>query len=461
MHPLERRILHALRAHALAPPGSRGLVCVSGGADSLALLHLLHAAAGPLGLRLDVLHFDHGLRPESAAEADWVAAQAAALGLPCHLLRATHLAGRTSGVQAAARAWRRAEAQRLAAQWDAQWVATGHQREDHLETLLLKWLRGAHIANLRGMAWRQGLFVRPLLGTARAELEAYLRGRGLTWLEDPSNRQPRYKRNRVRHELLPLLDALAPGGGAARLDALEAQSAEVEALLDFVRRVHPVPTSDPAAAEPGGLHWLDATALGNLPALAAAAVLHDFVVERMPGALSAAQVERALALLAGGEPAWSLDLSHKRRLLRRGERLLLRAQDAAAAPMEVHALGPWRILAPEGWQVQGGPAESMDAGASPGRDAVTLHNLPPGAELQVRTRAPGDRFHPPWKPHPVRLAAFLRDQHVPLWERERLPLVALEGQVIAVYPRFVARGYARPERPASREGSLRLEIRPA
>ena len=98
--------------------------------------------------------------------------------------------------------------------------------------------------------------------------------------------------------------------------------------------------------------------------------------------------------------------------------------------------------------------------ASPPRagDGLTLHNLPPHAVLHLRQRARGDRFHPPWKPHPVPLAAFLRDQHVPLWERERLPLVLLEGQVIAVYPRFVAAGY---EAPGAAEACLRLEIQPA
>lgn len=443
MHPLEARILHEARARRLLAPGTRGLVCVSGGADSLALLHVLHALRAALDVRLEVLHFDHGLRPESGAEADWVAARAGALALPCHIVRATHLAGRLTGVQAAARAWRRAEALRLATHWDARWVATGHQRDDQLETLLLKWLRGAHIANLRGMARRSGLFVRPLLGEPRAALTAYLKALGVDWLEDPSNAAPRYRRNRVRHELLPLLDALASGGAAPRLAALEAQSAQVRALLDWVAERHPVPCSAPDAAEA----WIDAEALAALPALAAAARLHDFVVERLPGALDAAQLERALALLAGGAPSWSLHLSHGRRLRRRGARLLLSGPSPAPAPPVWHALGERRVCAPAGWQVRA---------AAPEEDGLTLHNLPPRAALSLRTRAAGDRFHPPWKTHPVKLAAFLRDQHVPLWERERLPLVLLEGQVIAVYPRFVARGYEAPTMAAA---PLRLAVR--
>jgi tRNA(Ile)-lysidine synthase len=448
MQPLERRVLHLLREHELAPPGSRGLVCVSGGSDSLALLHLLHAAAVPLALRLDVLHFDHGLRPESAREADWVAQQAAALGLPCHIVRAEHLAGRHSGVQAAARAWRLSETRRLAAQWDAQWAATGHQHDDHLETLLLKLLRGVHISRLQGMAWRSGLFVRPLLGCSREELRDYLGARGLSWLEDPSNARPAYKRNRVRNELLPLLDALTLGGARPRLEALEAQSTQVAELLRFVAAQRPVAASGPAAPA----HWIDAAALAALPALAAAGVLHEFVVARLPGALDAAHVEHALRLLARGAPAWTLHLSHGRCLMRRGARLLLAPQREAAAEPTLHALGAWRIRAPLGWAV------AAPAGEDGG---VTLYNVPPQAELHLRRREPGDRFHPPWKRHPVKLSAFLRDQHVPLWEREALPLVLLEGQVIAVYPRFVAQGYALPEEPQRAAAPLRLEVRTA
>jgi tRNA(Ile)-lysidine synthase len=454
MHALERRLLHTLRERALIAPGTRGLVCVSGGADSLALLHLLHALRGPLDARLDVLHFDHGLRPESGAEADWVARQAGALGLPCHILRATHLAGRSAGVQAAARAWRRAESGRLAAQWDAAWVATGHQRDDHLETLLLKWLRGAHISNLRGMAWREGLFVRPLLEVPHAALCAYLTARGATWLEDPSNLAPRYKRNRVRHELLPLLEALTGGGAGRRLAALEAQSAQVRELVAAVLAAQPVPESAPGQGGAGDApsHWLDAAALAALPRLAAAARLHDFVQTRLPGALAAVHVERALALLAAGRPTWTLELSHGRRLQRRGARLLLHALAPGAPGSEAlvtHELEGHRVRAPAAWGVR------TVAAHEPG---LTLHNLAPRAELLLRRRVAGDRFHPPWKPRPVKLARFLRDQRVPPWEREALPVVVLEGQVVAVYPGFVAHGFDVPA-PAAPAPPLRLSVR--
>ena len=488
MHSLAHRLLSTVRTHGLTPPGTRGLVCVSGGPDSLALLHLLHALRDVLDVRLDVLHFDHGLRPTSPAEADWVARQAGHLGLPCHVVRARHLADLAAqgrGVQAAARAWRQSEARRLAAQWEAHWIATGHQRDDQHETLLLKALRGAHLSGLRGMAWQRGLFVRPLLETPRAELLAYLREHGLDWLEDPTNQAPRYKRNRVRHELLPLLDALAPGGIAPRLATLAAQSAQYEALLAQLLARHAPAESPPDAR----VHWIDAAALtaqaAELPALAAHA-LHRFVTTRLPAALSAERTAEVLALLAEGRPDWELHLSARRRLRRRGERLLLdtipatpartaaeprtQAADRSEGPLPArpqgsladsteawvtHQLetgaGALRVLAPPGWRVRSAGPDEDPAGV------LVLHGLPSGALLHARHRAPGDRFRPPWRPRAVKLAAFLRDQRVPLWQRAELPVLLLDGCVVAVGPRFVAHGY---DRPLDAAPPLRLVVEP-
>lgn len=449
MHPLERRVLRTVRREGLIRPAARGLVLVSGGADSLALLYLLHALRGPLNLTLEVVHFDHGLRPESADEAEWVAKRAATLALPVHIVRTEHLARLKSGVQAAARAWRGAETRRLLAQWEANWAATGHQREDQLETLLLKLLRGVHISHLEGMRARGGPYIRPLLQTRRAEITAYLRDRGVAWLEDPSNQSPKYKRNRVRHELLGLLDELADGCLATRLAQVESQSRQVAQLVEHTLRAHPVRQSAPDRPP----HWIEVGDLLRLPPLAREALLHRFVAERMPGALDYAQVERAMRLLERGAPLWSLDWPHGRLLKRRGDRLLLQAQPSLTTAdgdaVRRHRLAEWWVSAPASWGVRQLPPEA--------NGGLTLYNVPPSCVLQLRQRRAGDRFHPPWKRHTVKLSAFLRDQHYPLWEREQLPLVVLEGHVIGVYPRFVAQGY---HRPMGATRPLRLEIRP-
>ncbi|MBI4082139.1 MAG: tRNA lysidine(34) synthetase TilS [Candidatus Lambdaproteobacteria bacterium] len=446
MHPLERTLLAHLRRTALIRPGDFGLVAVSGGADSSALAHLLAALAAPLGLHLEVVHFDHGLRPEAAREAEGVGELARGLGLPFHLRRATHLAARTSGVQAAARRWRFEQAEALRAERGAAWVATGHQRDDQLETLLLKLLRGAHLTRLAGMAARSGPFVRPLLGMSHQQLVAYLQARAQGWVEDPSNRSPRYARSRVRHELLPLLESLTGGALAARLASLAAQSAELAALVAAL----PLPAQSDPVAQAHGLapapgitpaHWIAADELARGAPAAQVELLQRFIQARLPGALGYDHLERAAALLRGGRPAWSLDLPGRRRLRRCGGRLLLERQGGApAAPRVVEAAGR-RFAVDARWALSACEREPPPAAAGA---ALALHGIPAGATLDVRARRPGDRFHPVWRGSPILLGQFLRDQRVPLWERDGLPLLVLGGAIAAVWPRWVAGAHAAP-----------------
>ncbi len=431
LHPLEKTLLKNFRTRRLASAGDSGLVAVSGGADSMALLHMLWALRERLSIKLEVVHFDHRLRKESGREAAWVAERAEALGLPFHLHGTDALRERGSGVQAAARAWRQEECRKLMEKGGLQWVATGHHLDDQSETILLKLLRGCHLGQLRGMAWRDGPFIRPLLNLTHQELKTYLRKRGEQWLEDPSNSDPHYKRNRVRHELLPLLNDLAEGGLTRRLDALATQSEELHSLL----RAFPAPEQNPAE---GGPHWISVAGLEQLPPLAATTALHGFVQERAPGVLEFSAVQKAVALLGSGRSAWELDLSLGRRLSRRGARLILEDRTASTPEMVVHKADGWCIEAPDTLRVH------LHGGACEAPEGMALYNVPAGASLLVRPRAQGDRFHPPWKTAPVKVKDFLRDQHIELWERDRMPCLVLEGQVIAIYPRFVARGFEQP-----------------
>jgi tRNA(Ile)-lysidine synthase len=192
-------------------------VAVSGGADSLALLHALRTLAGPRGWRLGVLTVDHGLRPASAQDAAFVAAEADRLGLPLRLLRLApeeldrH---RHQGPEGAARAARYAALLATVDQdgWD--WLATGHTQDDQAETVLLQLLRGAGPDGLAGMAVRSGRLLRPLLGVRQEETRACCAALGIRWREDPSNQDQRLLRNAVRGQVLPLLERLRPGATA-------------------------------------------------------------------------------------------------------------------------------------------------------------------------------------------------------------------------------------------------------
>jgi tRNA(Ile)-lysidine synthase len=217
--PAELRLVADLAAKALAAagvptPGDGVAVAVSGGADSLALLHALRALAGPRAWRLAVLTVDHGLRPGSAADAAFVADHAKALGLPTRVL--TLAPGdlephRDAGPEGAARAARYGALWPAADELGCSWLATGHTVDDQAETVLLQLLRGAGPDGLAGMAVRTGPLLRPLLGARRTETRAACAAMGLTWREDPTNADDTPLRNRVRTQLLPLLEDLRPG----------------------------------------------------------------------------------------------------------------------------------------------------------------------------------------------------------------------------------------------------------
>ncbi len=274
--PAELRLVADRAAKALAaagvPAAGDGVaVAVSGGADSLALLHALRALAGPRGWRLAVVTVDHGLRPGSAADAAFVADHAKALGLPAlvRTLGPADLAPhRQAGPEGAARAARYGALWPAADELGCAWLATGHTLDDQAETVLLQLLRGAGPDGLAGMAVRSGRLLRPLLRARRAETRACCAAIGLAWREDPTNAGDGPLRNRVRQQLLPLLEELRPGATQA-LARTAALAADERAWLD------PVVAEALAATGGAGTARLDAEALAALPVALARRVVRE------------------------------------------------------------------------------------------------------------------------------------------------------------------------------------------
>jgi tRNA(Ile)-lysidine synthase len=216
-------------------------VAVSGGLDSVVLLDILHETAAWHGGRLGVVTVDHGTRAGSAADADFVVGLAERLELDC--VRASLALGADAS-ELACREGRFA----IFAQLEVDRVALGHHVDDQAETVLLQLMRGAGSKGLGAMRWRRGRYVRPLLGCRREELERWAEWRGLEWREDPTNAKLRFARNRVRHEVIPLLDELRPGCAAAIARAAENLAVEsdfIEATAQEFLRVYPVPEGLP------------------------------------------------------------------------------------------------------------------------------------------------------------------------------------------------------------------------
>lgn len=218
------------RRHDLLPAGAPVLAMVSGGADSLCLMHLLAAIHdGPVG----VLSVDHGLRPEAADEVGRVVAQANALGLRTHTRRLALAPG--AGVQERARRARLAAARRCAAEGGYAAIATGHTASDQAETVLFRLARGTGRTGALGMAPRRDEFVRPLLVLSAAETRRWCAERGLAVVRDPSNDDPAHARSRVRAGLVPALAAVHPGAErhvAALADALRDEADLLAPLVE-------------------------------------------------------------------------------------------------------------------------------------------------------------------------------------------------------------------------------------
>jgi tRNA(Ile)-lysidine synthase len=196
--------------HELIPARSHLLAAVSGGGDSVALLHLLLRQAAALRLRIDIAHLDHGLRRGSRTDRRFVEDLASRLGLVCISERRelNDLRRKGESPEEASRRVRRAFLISAAKETGAQVIATGHTLDDQAETIMLRLVRGAGATALSGMARvGPGPFVRPLLGIEREELRKYLHRKGHAYREDPSNRDLRFDRNRVRKLILPLLQS--------------------------------------------------------------------------------------------------------------------------------------------------------------------------------------------------------------------------------------------------------------
>lgn len=188
--------------------GARVLVAVSGGGDSQALLDTLARVGPRLGLELLVQGVDHGLRSEAGAELDLARSLAERYGLPFGITRLA--VPRGSNLQARARAARLEALRAAASRAGAEVIATGHHAEDRAETLLIRLLRGSGPGGLAVLPVRDGDRLRPLVRAHRSAILSHLSRHGIPFASDPSNRDPRFLRVRVRTELLPLLEELSP-----------------------------------------------------------------------------------------------------------------------------------------------------------------------------------------------------------------------------------------------------------
>jgi tRNA(Ile)-lysidine synthase len=379
--------LTAARAGGLLPEGGGVLVAVSGGGDSVALLHALSARGPALGVGPVVAgHVDHGLRPDSGEDARAVGGLCQSLGVPLEVRRVAVDAA-PAGLQAGARRARYAALEAMREAMGAQVVATAHTADDQAETVLMRLCRGTSPAGLAAIRAQSGRVVRPLLHVSRACLAAYCASQGLSFRSDPANADPRFVRSRIRHEILPQLESvLGPGVGDA-LARFAALAADEDRFL-----------RDAAAALEAGLAsggaGLDARGLAEAdPALARRVVVSAWA--RAAGAASppveSRHVSRLLEAL-GNASGWRRDLPGGVRATLSCGRLLLegRGDETSAFPAQA-------IPGPGRYRPVGTPLEVLVRRRRGGVAAVVdpYHHRVPWPlrrPLTLRGWRPGDRL---------------------------------------------------------------------
>jgi len=399
--------------------GEHVLVALSGGIDSVVLLHLLRFHTPDLELRLTAAHFDHRMRNDSAGDALWVRGLCRAWSVALETGAAT--APPTS--EAAARTVRYAFLTAAAERCSAERIATAHQADDQAETVLFRMARGTGLRGLAGIPARRGRLVRPLLPWRRAEIVAYARRARLRWREDPTNTDTRLARNRVRHFLVPALEYVRPGAVRSLLRlAAEAKAATVALEAGAEQALEAAIIEQDRA----GIQLARAKLLGYHPQVRARILRCAAArVGRAPGR---AGTRAALAFISEGTSGGAVDLGDGLRLERHFDRFRIGRIPALAADesLQIDEPGSGQGVA----RIAGRRfrAEwSLTAGA-----AVASHDIAIRCDpillrfpLELRAWRPGDRIR--LAGGTKKLKKLFTERQLPRPERSRLPLLADAG----------------------------------
>lgn len=465
---LERRIAEYIREYGLVSGNEKVLTAVSGGPDSVCLVHILNNIKKTLGIDLHIAHLDHGLRgTESEAEANYVAALASELGLPVTIGKADANAWSKQNkmsLEEAAREVRYRFLEETARKTGATRVAVGHTRDDQVETTLMHFMRGSGLQGLRGLrpaaplpyaGREQGAWViRPLLQITRCETSAYCDQNCLKPCVDSSNTDIRFLRNRIRLELIPLLRQYNPEIDEAivRLADLAGEDA------DFIDEQAAL-VCDQSTSREGCVTCIDSGKLRGIP-LPLQRRVFRVVLGRSYGNLKdveAAHVDSLVRLLFGNTGK-SVHLPRGIVATNERNRMVISDPGAPVCPWPELTVN-YDLKIPGETKIPGWTITAYVIGENFYRKddifSASFDLGKTGRSLFVRSRQAGDRFQPLGIQHSRKLQDFMVDSAIPRSWRDKVPLVCSPTQIIWVV------GWRMDDRAkitTSTEGVLRLEF---
>ena len=451
-HPLVHKSSPTLALDtSLLKPGMRLVVGLSGGADSVALLCFLAEQSRELGLVLHAAHLHHGLRGDEAdADLEFCRELAAKLGIPFHESRVDTAAEAqrapkssseipvetlpADSIEGTARRLRYQWFRKLLSEVPLDAVATAHTFDDQAETVLAKFLRGAWTEGLSGIHPKLetpegGSIVRPLLRTTRAQIEAYLRDRNQPWREDSTNRHLTFTRNRIRHELLPLLetwnpqlrDHLAQMAELAREEEAWWETEVARLASEVIVRGRPVRGGGRATTTAEGVA-IDIGRLSVEP-LAVQRRLLRYAAAQLEAAPDFAATESLRSLAAAGKAGQKLELAHGLHAERTHRELRLRRGPVASGNLQHYkCLIPGELSAPAfGISIR---IDLTDEGAR------SSSNIETGPKATLRSWKAGDRVHLRYSSGPRKVKEVLERMKVTGEDRSGWPVLEIAGRIL-------------------------------
>jgi len=441
-HPLEQRVLGFIQSRQLIS-GEKLVVAVSGGPDSVCLLHILAKLQKELKVNLHVAHLNHQLRgTESEADAKYVSDLARQLGIPATIEGRevkSYQAQEHLSLEEAAREVRYSFLAEVAKAIGAERVAVGHTRDDHIETILLHLIRGTGTRGLKGLQacseWKSKtgsiIVIRPLLEISHQETEDYCRQHQLVPRLDASNISLSPLRNRIRHQLLPLLESYNPGIAQALLRTAKIASDDIAFLDKQIDQLW-----DEVAQQQGETIVLDKGKFNSLPP-ALKRYIFRAAVERMLGSAKDIEMRHIEEMMSALDKPAGKRLSLPRGLIFSVEynRYLLASDPTALSPLPVLG-GEFELKIPgktslPGWHIE---ATITDREGMTEKDnfIAYLDLDKVGDRLLVRPRKRGDRFQPLGLDQPKKINEFMIDAKIPRTWRQQVPIVCSPEQIVWV-----------------------------